>query len=73
MVLFKDPRRQLVTGRPVIYIRQKTVCFLYAEVIIFQFRQDKGVELVLVKISMGQIFQELVCLPGFYKRFGIFS
>ena len=55
LMLFKDLRRHLVAGRPVIHIRQESIDIPDAGFKILHLGKNEGMELVLLKILMRKI------------------
>ena len=51
-------RPHLVAGRPVVNIRQKPVHFRGAPLIILHFRNDKRMQLILLKVRMRKIIEK---------------
>ena len=57
-VLSEHLWRELVAGGPVVHIGKKAFYQSYTPVVVLDLRKDKGMELVLVEICMGQGVQE---------------
>ena len=59
-VFSKHFRRHLITGRPVVNVWQEAVRLPDAALIILHLREEKGMELVFIKVAMREFLQELL-------------